>query len=58
MWNFSENLVILGCGHSASKYAVSEVNLHQSDHQQKDTFVSKTYILKSLLNLKINIFLF
>ncbi len=47
MWNFSEKLVIMGCGHSASKYAVSEVTLHQSDHQQKDTFVSK--IIKNLI---------
>jgi hypothetical protein len=40
MWNFPEKLVLMGCGHSASKYAVSEVTLNQSDHQQKDTFVS------------------
>jgi hypothetical protein len=39
MWNFVENLVIMGCGHSASKYVVSEVHMNQTEHQQKETFV-------------------
>ena len=45
MWNFPEQLVLMGCGHSASKYVISEVNLNQNFMSKNELIRNNLYVI-------------